>query len=147
MNATKSHHHIDAETRNALLRAKNGSLRQLAHELGYPREFAATLSKILTDKPGQVSQTTENELRRRLGLPAIGHVPVPVCPTCGEAHVAPDCHGKPVAAVVVLRREEVVTRRRPRRQPERWVDYATAALRQALEDRQPYQPPTFRSSP
>ena len=138
MNATKSHHHIDAETRNALLRAKNGSLRQLAHELGYPREFAATLSKILLNKAGQVSQETENELRRRLCLPAIGTATVPVCPTCAAAHVAGDCHGKTVAAVVVLSSGERVTTRRPRRQPERWVDFATAALRQALENRQPY---------
>ncbi len=138
MNARKEHHVVDAETKNALLQAKNGSLRQLAYELGYPPAYAATLSKIMLNKAGQVSQETENELRHRLGLPAIGTVAVPVCPTCGAAHVAGDCHGKTVAAVVVLSSAERVTTRRQKRQPERWVDFATAALRAALENRQPY---------
>lgn len=59
------------------------------------------------------------------------------CPTCGVVHGdGLDCHGQPIKAVVVLRPGEKV--RPVRKQPQRWVDYSVAALRQAFEQRQPF---------
>ena len=137
---TRESHIIHESTVNALKERRNGTtLRGLATALGYPEPYAATLANILKNVPGKITAIAEDDLRQRLGLPAIGLRTVPACPSCGAVHVAQDCHGKPVAAVVVLSSEERVTRRRSKRQPAHWVDYATAALRQALENRQPYQ--------
>lgn len=128
---------MDASTIETLQNRRHGSLRKLAADLGFPTSFAGTLSDILRARDNHVSRETENRVRHALGLPALPRrVEVPACPTCGEVHVAGDCHGKPVAQVVVLAPGEQV--RRARKPISRWADYATAALRQALVKRQSY---------
>jgi hypothetical protein len=60
-------------------------------------------------------------------------VEVAPCPSCGLAHVAPDCHGAPVASVVILAPGETVrpfSASRPR--PERTTIPITRATRDTL---------------
>ena len=103
-------HYTDESTVSALANRKNGqTLRVLARELGHPYFSIATLSDVLRRRPGAVSLHTENDLRLRLELPAIGLTLTPVCPVHGEPHVA-DCHGAPVAAVITLAPGERVQR-------------------------------------
>jgi len=126
---------MDASTLEMLQKRRHGSLRKLTHELGFPASFAGTLSDIFRARYDHVSRQTESRIRLALGLvPLPDLIEVPACATCGAVHVAGDCHGKPVARVVVLAPGEQV--RRSRRPPEKWVDYATAALRAALINRQ-----------
>lgn len=112
---TRTVHHLDSSTINALIeRRKEGhTLRELATELGLPESAIATLSDVLRNKPGALTPAGENDLRRRLHLPPL---PEPrlfkLCPTCGGDHdmtAIPDCHGKPVAAIVCLAPNETVT--------------------------------------
>lgn len=82
-----------------------------------------------------VSDDVINQVLRRHLLPVLPLLKITeACPTCHEVHNAGDCHGKPVASVVTLAPGERV--RKPRKQPERWVDFAVSALREALERRQ-----------
>ena len=97
----RQRHNLSITTIAALQERRNGSLRKLAHELGFDMEFASTLSAILHNKPGYSSLETENQLRLALGLEAIGLAQVAVCPIHGEPHLA-DCHGAEVVAVVAL---------------------------------------------
>ncbi len=130
-------HRVSEETRRALEARRNGhSLVELALSLGKPASYNAMLSKVLRNMGG-VSLEAENELRLLLGLPAIGVVPVPVCPSCGEAHVAGDCGGKNVQQVVVLGHDETVKRKREPRQPRRIADFSPEALAYALRNRVP----------
>ena len=110
--------------------------RIATERLKHPESYAATLSDVLRAKPGTLTLAAENDLRQRLGLPAIG---VLTCPSCGQVHVAGDCHGRPVAAVVVLSRGERVTQCRPTRAPDRIADYPVAQLRAALLRRYTYR--------
>jgi hypothetical protein len=129
-------HTAGDDTKRALEARRNGrGLVDLARSLGKPASYNATLSRVLTNKA--ISIDAENELRLLLGLPAIGVVPVPVCPSCGVAHVAGDCGGKDVHQVVVLGHDETVKRRRERRGPQRWADYPPEALAEALRNRVP----------
>ncbi len=130
-------HRVSEETRRALEARRNGhSLVELALSLGKPASYNAMLSKVLRNMGG-VSLEAENELRLLLGLPAIGVVPVPACPSCGEAHVADDCGGKDVQQVVVLGHDETVRRKREPKQPERWADYPPEELAAILKNRRP----------
>ena len=55
---------------------------------------------------------SENDLRQRLGLaPLPEPYMIAPCPTCGGVHIAGDCGGRPVIAVVTLAPGEVVTQR------------------------------------
>jgi predicted RNA-binding Zn-ribbon protein involved in translation (DUF1610 family) len=66
-----------------------------------------TLSRVLREQ--SVSEFAENDIRVKLGLePMRTHV-VEACPDCGAPHVG-RCHGKPVAAVVVLSAGERVVK-------------------------------------
>ena len=137
---TRESHTLHESTVNALRGRKNGlTLRTLAVSLSYPESYAATLSDVLRAKPGTLTLAAENDLRQRLGLPAIGLREVPACPSCGQVHVAGDCHGRPVAAVVVLSMGERVTQRRPAHVPDRIADYPVAQLRAALLRRYTYR--------
>ena len=79
---------------------KNGSLRKLAVELGFPPSFAATLSDVLRGKPGKLTLDGENALRRALGLSVIAERVTATCPTCGVVHGAGwDCRGAHVQLV------------------------------------------------
>lgn len=62
--------HAVPTTAKALNERYQGSLRDLAIELGLPPNTNATLSRILRGTPG-VSLATENDLRDRLGLEPI----------------------------------------------------------------------------
>lgn len=44
------------------------TFRELATELGYEESFASTLSDIIRDKPGALSEDGERKLRRRLNI-------------------------------------------------------------------------------
>jgi len=108
-----------------LTAAHTGSLRQLAESIGYPASFAGTLSDILRGRDEHVARETYRGLAVRLGLPPLPEVkPTEVCPTCWAAgkrtvHAAGDCHGRPVAAVVVLAPGEVVASAPPPKPPKR----------------------------
>ena len=99
--------------------------------------FAASLglspglvSDVLHGRHGHVSLAAENRVRHALGLQPLGTYQVPPCRTCGQVHVAPDCQGKPVAAVVVLAPGERVRGPRPR---PAWLDAAVRNLRELEE--------------
>jgi hypothetical protein len=102
------------------------TLRALARELGFPPSYEATLSAVLRGAAGHVGLEAENELRRALGLPAVGTVAAPVCPSCGSDHRLPDCKGQEVQFV------------RRRRKARRWRDLPLGALRDAIRNRVPY---------
>lgn len=56
-----------------------------------------------------VSWETLRLVRRRLGLPDPGPLKETLCcPSCGGVHAAGDCHGQPIAAIVVLAPGETV---------------------------------------
>lgn len=126
---------IYPDTIERLSQAFTGSLRGTARVLGLPEKDNSLLSDIMRGVHANVSRDAENRVRSALGLPPIIEHVVPACPSCGGVHTG-DCHGKPVVQVVILAAGEGV--RRARKPPERWVDCATAVLRQALEQRQPY---------
>jgi len=109
----------------------------LARELGHPHFSIATLSDVIRRKPGALTMSSEDDLRKRLGLPTLSPHIVPACPSCGGAHVAADCHGQPVAAVVTLSPTERVTCKRPAPTPRTLSDYPTALLKRLIEERQP----------
>lgn len=109
-------HVTDESTASALAKRKTGkTLRVLACDLGEPRFSIATLSAVLRNKPGTLTMTSEDDLRQRLGLPAISPHIMPACPSCGGAHVLADCHGAPVAEIVALAPDERIVKRRPPR--------------------------------
>lgn len=47
------------------------NLTELTRSLGYPPQFASTISGILHRKPGSISAEREDELRQRIGLPTL----------------------------------------------------------------------------
>ena len=135
MNRTRqSHSVVDPETVAALLQRKNGSLRKLATNLGFPASYNATLSDILRDRPGAITLEGENILRRTLGLPVIQTRTARACPSCGAVHgEGLDCHSQPVASVALLRPgEQVRPTPRPRR-PRRIAYRAISVPRQLWE--------------
>jgi hypothetical protein len=109
-------HELDTETISALSERKSGkSLRALAAELGLDKGAIATLSAVLRGRSGTLTLASENVLRMHLGLTLL---PEPrllaPCPTCLGDHgmkEIPDCHGAPIAAIVVLAPGEQVTRK------------------------------------
>jgi len=111
---------------------QNGSLRQLARELGLPPNFAATLSRALAGKG--IGLASANRIRLALGEPAIGEVREPVCPDCGGSHRVGRCHGRPGEPVLLAPGARIV-RRTPIR---RWADLPVGELRRAIEERKPY---------
>lgn len=137
---TRVVHLTDESTLNALaMRRKGKTLRQLATDLGLAESAIATLSAVLHDRPSALSSASENDLRRRLGLPVIETRPVEVCPTClvdgrREVHAAGDCHGVPVAQVVCLAPGASV--KSARRPAEPWVAQAVTNLAR-LEQQRP----------
>ena len=98
-----------------------------------PLSWRGTMNRILNNFP--VSLDKENEVRYRLGLPAIYPplVPVPACPDCGSVHHA-RCNGN-AGAVVVLAPGETVTTPRPRRYS-RIDQMPVSMLARAIRDRQ-----------
>lgn len=95
--------------------------------LGLPLSWRGTLNRIANDFP--VSLDKENEVRLRLGLPALVPplVPVPPCPDCGSVHHA-RCNGNGGQAVVLAPGETV---RRPAAKRQRrayWRPCLPAAL-------------------
>lgn len=95
-------HLLAASTVCALRERKNGqSLRAVAAVLGLPTGSAGMLSAVMREAPGAVSLDSENDLRRRLGLPAIAMRQALACPTCGAVHgEGLDCHGQPVTVAL-----------------------------------------------
>ena len=60
-----------------------------------------TLSRVLNEQ--SVSEYAENDIRVKLGLPAIRTKVATACPSCGEVHgEGVDCHGRPVERVVIV---------------------------------------------
>jgi len=47
---------------------KGRTYRELALHLGYPKWFAATLSDVIREKPGCITEERENKLRARLDM-------------------------------------------------------------------------------
>ncbi len=135
----RQRHVPDTSTIEALLQRKNGTvLRALATELGYAENQAATLGAVCRGKSGIITAEGENELRLRLGLEPIQSISIAPCPSCGGAHVAGDCHGETVAAVVILRQEGAqIVYRNP---PTRWRDLPVKVLRDAIMNREVYRP-------
>jgi hypothetical protein len=92
---TRVVHVTDESTVFALAERKFGkTLRALAAELDLPPKSIATLSDVLRFRPSALTESSENDLRLRLGLPTIISVRVRVCPTCGGDHglkQIPDC--------------------------------------------------------
>jgi len=131
---------ISPETVESLLQARSGSLRETARKLKLPEGMCGTLSDILRQRHDHVTRAAENRVRVALGLPPIREYTVPACSSCGGVHTG-DCHGKPVAQVVILAPGERV--RKPRKPAEKWVAYATSALRAALINRQPMTGPRY----
>jgi hypothetical protein len=117
-----------ADTRQSVLlhHAVARSWRKLADYYGLPHNV---LYAVGTGKWSHVSWETVRLVRRRIGLSDPGELrQVPVCPSCGDAHVLPDCHGAPVAAVVALAPGERIARSQP--EPPAWVRMAAAFLAQ-----------------
>ena len=83
-----------------------GSLDELRARYAF-QVSKGTLSRTLNS--GSVSAWAESHIRAQIGLPPIPTIEVPACPDCGSAHTG-RCHGKPVAAVVVLSEGERVTK-------------------------------------
>ena len=110
---TRTCHQVSINTAETLKTRRNGcTMRKLAVELGYPENYATTLSHIIRMTPGCVTTAGENRLRSILGLaPLPEPFMIAPCPSCSGVHVAGDCGGKPVAAVVTLAPGEVVTQR------------------------------------
>lgn len=137
---TRVVHVTDETTASALAKRKGEqTFRVLARELGEPRFSIATLSDVIRRKPGALTMSSEDELRKRLGLPTLSPHIVPACPSCGGAHTVADCHGQPVVAVVTLGHHERVTRKRGAPVPHTLSDYPTRLLKRLFEERQPYQ--------
>ena len=99
----------------------------------WPASYITTLSSVLSRKA--ISLDAEKQLRMLLGLPAIGVAAMPVCASCLGAHVAGDCGGKEVAAVVVLAEGETVRRKRQHRLPDRWAAIEPEELAEAFRNR------------
>lgn len=92
---------IRPDTVATLAERRNGSLRGLAQELGFPPSFAAILSDVLRERHRNVSLKTENRLRVALGLEPIATYEVSPCPDCGLVHTG-RCYGKGVRGQVVV---------------------------------------------
>ena len=112
-------HLLDVSTSSALSERKSGiTFRALADALGDPKFSIGTLSDVIRGRPGAMTQESENDLRRRLGLPVASTKTVEVCPSClahGKIEVhgeGLDCRGAPVVAVVTLAPGESVRRHR-----------------------------------
>jgi len=101
--------------RAALALRRNGTLRKLARELGFENKDAGALSDLLHGRYDHVSLLTANRWALALGLPLIPSTKsVQVCPSClergiADVHIAGDCMGRPIAAVVILAPGERVT--------------------------------------
>ncbi len=96
----------------------------------YPAEARSkgTLSRVLHGE--RCPLAVENALRLRAGLqPRWPPRVVDACPSCGEPHLAGDCHGRPVAQVVCLGPDEVVA---PAPAPKRKLPSRAPCLRPRL---------------
>jgi hypothetical protein len=83
-----------------------GSWRKLGRQYGVPHHV---LYAIKCGNWSHVSWDTVRLVRQRLGMDDPGPLhSMLACPTCGSVHVAGDCHGQPVAAVVILAPGETV---------------------------------------
>lgn len=97
--ASRIAHHT---TIKALSMAKNGfgTLDEVAARFHF-EVSKGTLSRVLNGQ--SVSEYAENDIRLKLGLDAIRTKVAVACSTCGDVHgEGVDCHGKPVARVVIV---------------------------------------------
>lgn len=124
--------------------AKNEALR-LFSVFGHWDQVALVLSQYLALSGAswwqvahgqRITEAKINALRAYNGLPPL---PVPQlvrpCATCGDVHVAGDCHGAPVASVVCLTPEQMVAKRRASRRITRWRDLPTETLASLIIER------------
>ena len=96
----------------------------------------STLRDIACGRFEHVSWDTLLLVRMRLGMPDLPPThTVDGCPTCGGVHIAGDCHGRPVAAVVTLAPGEVVTRNGHGPKPSKPDDRATLHIPKDLARR------------
>ncbi len=107
MSETVKIENVLASIRQAVLDQKKGrTWRAFAAEVQVPH---STLHFIGTGQWSHVAWENARFVCRRLHIPDPGVLVVTVaCPTCGEPHLAGDCHGRPVAQVVCLGPDEVV---------------------------------------
>jgi hypothetical protein len=137
---TRKCHLADDSTAAAVSAAKSGSWTMTAVRLGFDAKMGPTLSDVARGKPSAVTQEGEDMIRAALGLPVVSTVRVAACPTCGNAHVAADCHGAPVAAVVTLAPGQRVAAQRQPPQVRTLSDYPVAVLARLIAQREPYTP-------
>jgi len=128
---------IRPDTIKKLAERRNGSLRKLAQELGFPPSFAASLSDVLREKHEKVNLRTENRIRVALGLDPIAVYEVPPCPDCGLVHTG-RCRGKQ-GEVTIVGADEVVVKRARRRTVKRWRDLPVGELAWAICNRVEYK--------
>lgn len=95
-------HLCHASTRQAIIGAHAiyRTWRKTAKGIGYSPNFATVLCQIADGKPGAISAEREDDLRIKIGFLPIYGIRVAPCPTCGDAHVVADCHGKPGTPVI-----------------------------------------------
>jgi hypothetical protein len=72
-------------------------------------------------------------------IPPAARVVIDACPSCGGAHVAADCHGQPVAAVVTLAPGQFVAAQRKPAQVRTLSDYPVAVLAWKIAHREPME--------
>lgn len=107
---TRTRHSLSIDTIETLVSRREGiTWREYAEQLGYAKTYAATLNKASRGVPGAMTLAAENILRAKLGLDVIETKPAQVCPSClaeGRGMIVHgegvDCHGKPVARVVIV---------------------------------------------
>jgi len=128
---------IRPDTVQRVAERRNGSLRKLAQELGFPPSFAASLSDVLHERHENVGLRTENRIRVALGLDPIAVYEVPPCPDCGLVHTG-RCRGKR-GEVAIVGPDEVVVKRARRRTVKRWRDLPVGELARAIRDRVEYK--------
>lgn len=117
--------------------AQKEALRLFAY-LGSWQEVADNLAPYLRRSPSAWWSVAEghklttpkiNALLRHAGKPMIpAPVEVPPCPTCGGVHIAGDCGGRPVAAVVTLAPGEVVVKQARKAQRKRKAYHSRPCL-------------------
>jgi len=125
----------DTQKRLAALYEAQGTWRKLAQYLDVPHRV---LHAIYKEDWSHVSWDSVRLIRKRLGMSDPGELRyVIACPTCGQVHgEGIDCHGQPVADVVILRPgERVMPTTRPTKCKRGYTSIAVPAeLRERLNE-------------